>query len=75
MAGAEVVLDGNVVDAGWNPLSGTGMEIGRIRWITREPVIITSEAASPIGISIYGYGDWTSYWYPGGLNLETIVPL
>ena len=27
----------------------------------------------PFGITVYGYGDWTSYWYPGGLDLSTIV--
>lgn len=28
------------------------------------------------GITVYGYGQFTSYWYhwyPGGLNLETII--
>jgi len=28
------------------------------------------EADKPIGISVYGYGQYTSYWYPGGLDLE-----
>jgi hypothetical protein len=27
----------------------------------------------PFGIQVYGYGQDTSYWYPGGLNLQTIV--
>ena len=26
----------------------------------------------PFGITVYGYGAYTSYWYPGGLNLEEI---
>ena len=26
----------------------------------------------PVGISVYGYGQYTSYWYPGGLNLEIL---
>jgi hypothetical protein len=25
------------------------------------------------GISVYGYGSYTSYWYPGGLDLKSIV--
>ena len=25
------------------------------------------------GIVVYGYGSYTSYMYPGGLNLETVV--
>ncbi len=26
----------------------------------------------PFGISVYGYGADTSYWYPGGLNLAKL---
>ncbi|MCP4448704.1 MAG: hypothetical protein GY811_25720 [Myxococcales bacterium] len=29
--------------------------------------------SAPFGISVYGYGQYTSYWYPGGLNLDTII--
>ena len=25
------------------------------------------------GITVYGYGQYTSYWYPGGLDLSNIV--
>jgi hypothetical protein len=28
--------------------------------------------SKPFGITVYGYGDWTSYLYPGGLNLGTL---
>ena len=24
------------------------------------------------GASVYGYGQYTSYWYPGGLDLEPL---
>ena len=27
----------------------------------------------PFGVQVYGYGQYTSYWYPGGQNLD-IVP-
>ena len=33
---------------------------------------ITSDV--PVGISVYGYGVYTSYWYPGGLDLEALPP-
>jgi hypothetical protein len=32
----------------------------------------TANGDQPFGISVYGYGQYTSYWYPGGLNLEII---
>jgi len=28
-----------------------------------------ASSAAPFGIQVYGYGSYTSYWYPGGLNL------
>jgi len=30
----------------------------------------TSSSSGPFGIQVYGYGSYTSYWYPGGLNLN-----
>jgi hypothetical protein len=29
-------------------------------------------APQPVAISVYGYGDYTSYWYPGGLDLISL---
>jgi hypothetical protein len=29
----------------------------------------TASGAASFGIQVYGYGSYTSYWYPGGLNL------
>ena len=26
-------------------------------------------STAPFGIEVYGYGEYTSYMYPGGLNL------
>jgi len=31
-------------------------------------------ASAPIGLQVLGYGSFTSYQYPGGLNLKTIAP-
>jgi hypothetical protein len=28
--------------------------------------------SAPFGITVYGYGDDTSYWYAGGLDLDDI---
>ncbi len=32
------------------------------------------EASEPVGIQVMGYGTYTSYQYPGGLNLDVIAP-
>jgi hypothetical protein len=30
----------------------------------------SASSATPFGIQVYGYGSYTSYWYPGGLDLK-----
>ncbi len=72
--GATVMLDGTAIDS-WTPIGSSGFSVAR--------VILSNGAANdgnhsassstPFGISVYGYGDYTSYWYPGGLNLDAIV--
>jgi hypothetical protein len=32
----------------------------------------TITGSTPFGISVYGYGTDTSFWYPGGLDLRLI---
>ena len=32
------------------------------------------EASEPVGLQVIGYGRFTSYQYPGGLNLNLIAP-
>jgi hypothetical protein len=34
--------------------------------------VLTSD--KPVGIQVIGYGSYTSYQYPGGLNLKPIAP-
>jgi len=36
------------------------------------PSLALAGACTDDTISVYGYGQYTSYWYPGGLNLELI---
>jgi len=33
--------------------------------------VITGD--QPFGVQVYGHGQYTSYWYPGGLDL-TLIP-
>jgi hypothetical protein len=32
------------------------------------------EGTAPFGILVYGFGSYTSYMYPGGLDLREIAP-
>jgi hypothetical protein len=72
--GAEVVLDGA-------PAGGSLVEIGNsgygVRRVPLDPTtggahVLTSD--EPVGIQVMGYGNYTSYQYPGGLNLDVIAP-
>jgi hypothetical protein len=71
MTGAMVVLDGQ-------PLAVTPTAISSGYGVARVPLsggnngahVLTS--ALPVGIQVIGYGAYTSYQYPGGLNLKVI---
>lgn len=66
--GATVTLDGSPV-TGFNPVGGTGFGVARVM-IPGGSHNITGSAE--FGIVVYGFGEYTSYMYPGGLDLEAI---
>ncbi|HEY2409198.1 MAG TPA: IgGFc-binding protein [Polyangiaceae bacterium] len=83
-AGTTLTLDGTAVDAttaqqlagrspdGVNPL---GFDIYRIL-LDAGPSQVGAHvltASAPVGIQVVGYGRFTSYQYPGGLNLNLIA--
>jgi hypothetical protein len=72
--GEVVTLDGAVVaNASFTAVGGnTGYSVARVALSNAGSGNHTISAANPIGISVYGYGQYTSYWYPGGLDLNVI---
>lgn len=69
---AQVVLDGN-------PVSGTPVAMGsgefgilRVSLGTGQGGAHSLTSDKPVGIQVMGYGAYTSYHYPGGLDLQTI---
>ncbi len=66
-SGTDVVLDGGSI-GGWQPISSTGFDVARVPLSAGSHHI---ESSNGVGFSItsYGYADWTSYLYPGGMNL------
>jgi hypothetical protein len=66
--GATVTLDGSPV-SGFTPVGGTGFGVARVM-IPGGSHNITGSAE--FGIVVYGFGEYTSYMYPGGLDLEAI---
>jgi hypothetical protein len=69
--GTPVMLDGANVD-GFQPIGGTGFSIARKAVSNAGDGNHTASAAKPFGISVYGYGQYTSYWYPGGSDLTVL---
>ena len=72
--GATVMLDGMPVT--FNAIGATGYSLGRVNPLTAGPNGDGSHNITgdmPFGITVYGYGQYTSYWYAGGLDLSTIV--
>ncbi len=68
-AGAHITLDGSNVPAG-TPIGNTGYTVNRIQVSQVGNHNITGDV--PFGISVYGYGDYTSYWYPGGSDVAVL---
>jgi hypothetical protein len=69
--GAVVMLDGLPV-SGFTAIGSSGFEVARV--ILPNGVDGNHQITSDqkIGITVYGYGQYTSYWYPGGLDLSDI---
>ena len=69
--GAVVTLDGQPV-GGFVPIGTTGYSIARVQLSNTGTGNHAITSAAKFGISVYGYGQYTSYWYPGGLDLTHI---
>jgi hypothetical protein len=67
--GATVTLDGASV-VGFGPIGGTGYSVARVLLSNSGNGTHAVSSSVAFGISVYGYGDYTSFWYPGGQNLE-----
>ena len=66
--GETVTLDGQIV-AGMIPIGNTGYSVARVSLSNEGNGNHTATGTAPFGISVYGYGQYTSYWYPAGADL------
>jgi len=69
--GTTITLDGNPV-GGFTDIGGTGFAVSRLLLGNGNNGNHDISGDQAFGISVYGYGVDTSYWYPGGLDLKTI---
>ncbi|HTJ41447.1 MAG TPA: IgGFc-binding protein [Kofleriaceae bacterium] len=70
--GASVMLDGAAVAATFTPIGTSGFGVARVQLSNAGNGNHSMSGTMPFGIQVYGYGQYTSYWYPGGLNLADI---
>jgi len=71
---AQLTLDGQSVPAGPTAIGSTGFGVARVQLGFGSSGAHVLEASEPVGVQVVGYGSYTSYHYPGGLDLEGIAP-
>jgi hypothetical protein len=71
--GTTVNIDGQPIGASTSPL-GTDYAVARVPLGSANGGAHLLEASAPVGIQVMGYGAYTSYYYPGGLDLDAIAP-
>ena len=70
--GTQVMVDGVPVTIG-HPIGASGQGVERYQLVPTATGNHTATSTVHFGVSVYGYGQYTSYWYPGGLDLADIV--
>jgi hypothetical protein len=74
-AGQDVTLDGAIVpQSSYAAIGNSGYSVARVLLSNAGNGTHTAVSSQPFGVSVYGYGQYTSYWYPGGLDL-TVIPV
>lgn len=69
--GAKITLDGMDLPA-LTPIGGTGYGVARVEISNAGDGTHSLTGDQKFGVQVYGYGQYTSYWYPGGLDLNFI---
>ena len=71
---ADVQLDGVALPVAPQPIGSSGYGVARVRLGIGEGGAHSLAASQPVGIQVMGYGAYTGYQFPGGLNLQAISP-
>jgi hypothetical protein len=71
-AGTTVVLDNKLLNTIGRPIGDGFVVVHGVDLGSSGAHVLT--ASAPIGLQVMGYGSFTSYQYPGGLNLKIIAP-
>jgi hypothetical protein len=68
---AKINVDGAPIPA-LTAIGGTGFGVARVQLSNAGDGSHKIVGDLPFGVQVYGYGQYTSYWYPGGLDLKLI---
>jgi hypothetical protein len=71
--GTNVQVDGASV-TGFTAIGGSGFGVARHKLGPGNSGAHTLQSDKPVGIQVMGYGQYTSYQYPGGSDLTAIAP-
>jgi hypothetical protein len=74
MTGAGVVLDGAALSVNPTQIGTSTYGIARVALTNGNNGAHILTSTLGVGIQVIGYGAYTSYQYPGGLNLNAIAP-
>ena len=70
--GSNIQIDGVDIPS-LTPIAASGLGYARVQLNNDGSGNHQATGDMPFGINVYGYGQFTSYLYPGGLNLKSIV--
>lgn len=70
--GSTVTLDGQDI-TNFSEIGSSGYGVVR-HALSKDSEVHNASSTEPFGIVTYGYGEYTSYMYPGGLDLQKISP-
>jgi hypothetical protein len=71
ITGSTVSLDGNPLPAArFTAIGNSGYSFANE--LLGNPGFHTVDGSGPVGVSVYGYVQGASYWYPAGLDLEQL---
>jgi hypothetical protein len=71
--GAAITLDGSLLTADAKDVGESLYHVLRARLPDQGTGVHHIESDAPFGLVVYGYGRYTSYMYPGGLDLDRIT--
>jgi hypothetical protein len=72
--GTSVSIDGTATTATATAVGTSGFGVMRIPLAAGNGGAHVLTASNPVGLQVMGYGSYTSYTYPGGLDLALIAP-